>query len=71
MIDIADKLLGIESWLSYEDPRYPILVLRSDEFGTIGYNLDIHSGGLTRVCICAAHSINECVCGAWDDSQNY
>ena len=59
--------LGITIYLSYEDPRYPTLVLQSDEFGSIGYDLNLSNGVLTRICICAAHSSNECICGAWDD----
>jgi hypothetical protein len=66
---IIDKQLGIEAWVSYEDPRYPTLVLRSDEFGSIGYDLDLSTGNLSRVCICAAHSETECCCGAWSDAD--
>ena len=68
---ILDETLGIEAWISYEDLRYPILVLRSDNFGSIGYNLDVSSGNLERVCICCAHSKTECVCGAWDDAPDF
>lgn len=58
--------LGVETWLSYEDPRYPILLLRSVEFGTVGYTLDLSSGELSRVCICHAYRASECLCGSWD-----
>lgn len=57
--------LGVESYFSYEDPRYPILVLRSEQFGSVGYNLDLSNGELSRVCLCYAYSENECMCGAW------
>jgi hypothetical protein len=67
---IIDEHLGVEAWLSYEDPRYPTLVLRSDEFGSIGYDLNLSTGELKRVCICAAHSYNECVCGAWSIDED-
>lgn len=55
--------LGLEITLSYEDPRYPTLIINSEEFGTVGYNLNLNNGELTRVCICHAHSDNECICG--------
>ena len=64
-----DEELGVESYFSYEDPRYPILVLRSEQFGTVGYNLDLSNGELSRVCICHAHSVNECLCGAWEQDD--
>ena len=60
------KELGVHVYLSYEDERYPTLVLQSDEFGTVGYNLNLNTGELNRVCICAARSGTECVCGAWE-----
>jgi hypothetical protein len=64
---ISGEELGVGIYLSYEDERYPTLVLQSDVFGSVGYNLDLSTGELRRVCICAAHSENECVCGAWDE----
>jgi hypothetical protein len=57
--------IGISVYLSYEDARYPTLILQGTGFDTLGYDLDTSSGELKRVCICAAHSENECVCGAW------
>lgn len=56
----------ISATIQAEDPRYPLLILESEEFGTVGYWLDISSGVLTRCCICDARSVGECVCGAWD-----
>jgi hypothetical protein len=35
------------------------------QFGSVGYNLDLSNGELSRVCLCYAHSENECMCGAW------
>ena len=58
--------LGVKCWISYDDARYPTLVLSSENFGTIGYDLNLNSGELSRICLCYAHSVNECVCGAWD-----
>ena len=68
---ISGEELGVRAYLSYEDERYPTLVLQSDVFGYVGYNLDLSTGELRRVCICAAHSENECVCGAWDGQKNH
>ncbi len=68
---ISGEELGVKIYLSYEDERYPHLVLQSDVFGSVGYNLDLSTGELRRVCICAAHSENECVCGAWDGQKNH
>lgn len=56
--------------LQAEDPRYPLLVLEG-AFGIRGYSLNIHTGDLHRVCVCAAHSAGECVCGAWDDDLQW
>ena len=50
--------------LVWEDPRYPTLVVQGQGY-SIGYSLDVETGGLERVCICHAHSATECVCGAW------
>lgn len=66
---ISGEELGVRVYLSYEDERYPTLVLQSDVFGSVGYKLDLSTGELRRVCVCAAHSENECVCGAWDDNK--
>ena len=63
---IDDKATGVRGYLSYEDARYPDLILQSDKFGSVGYSLNLDSGDLTRVCICAAHHSIECCCGAWD-----
>lgn len=65
---VSGEELGVRVYLSYEDERYPTLVLQSDTFGTVGYDLDLETGELRRVCICAAHSENECVCGAWESN---
>lgn len=59
--------LGVTMYLTYEDERYPFLVLQSEEFGSVGYFLNLSTGELSRACICAAHSSNECICGAWDE----
>ncbi len=66
---ITGEELGVSVYLSYEDERYPTLVLRSDKFGTVGYNLNLNTGELNRVCICAARSETECVCGAWENDK--
>jgi hypothetical protein len=56
---------GITYYLSADDARYPKLVLQGD-FGSVGYSLDTRTGVLRRICLCAAHSSSECMCGAWD-----
>lgn len=66
---ISGEELGVKIYLSYEDERYPTLVLQSDVFGSVGYDLNLATGELGRVCICSAHSENECVCGAWDEAK--
>ena len=67
MAILKDPILGVEIELQYEDPRYPILTLQSDTFGTTGYELDLSDGSLRRICICDAKFYSECVCGAWDE----
>ena len=62
---LLDKELGVEADLSYEDPRYPILVLDSERFGKVGYWLDLSNGELTRTCICHAYCETECLCGSF------
>jgi hypothetical protein len=59
--------LGVTMNLVYEDPRYPTLVIEGNNFAPLGYSLDLDTGKLARVCICHAHSENECICGAWND----
>lgn len=58
--------LGLKIYLHYEDERYPTLVIQSEDFGSVGYSLDLSSGQVERVCLCNARSDTECVCGAWD-----
>ena len=71
ILKTMNEELGIQTSISYEDPRYPILVLQSDKFGIVGYNLDVNSGELTRVCLCHAHCDSECVCGSWDYDDHF
>ncbi len=66
---ISGEELGVKIYLSYEDERHPTIVLQSDVFGSVGYDLNLATGELGRVCICSAHSENECVCGAWDEAK--
>jgi hypothetical protein len=56
---------GVTYYLTAEDSRYPTLVLQG-EFGSVGYNLNLNDGSLRRICLCHAHGVNECLCGAWD-----
>jgi hypothetical protein len=63
---LVDNELGIDVDITYEDPRYPTLVLESEQFGKVGYWLDLSNGELTRTCICNAYCSTECLCGAFD-----
>lgn len=57
---------NVEVKIIAEDARYPTLLVSGD-FGNVGYALDLNTGELRRVCICAAHCSSECCCGAWED----
>ena len=57
---------GVVLSLMYEDERYPMLVIDTGD-GVLGYTLNLSTGELNRVCICNAHSDNECICGAWNE----
>ena len=54
-----------EPYIHYEDARYPTLVIPYDN-RTEGYSINLSDLTLRRVCICAARSGFECVCGAWE-----
>ena len=43
---ISGEELGVKIYLSYEDERYPTLVLQSDVFGSVGYDLNLATGEL-------------------------
>ena len=58
----------LECYFVAEDPRYPTLVIR-DNGETFGFSYNRETGELTRCCICAAYSDNECVCGYVSESQ--
>lgn len=55
--------IGLRIYLSYEDERYPTLVIFGNEFGMSGYSLNKKTGDLRRVCICRAEEEESCVCG--------
>lgn len=59
----------VESYIHYHEYDFekisPTLVIRG-LFGSIGYDVNKDTGELTRCCICAAHSDNECCCGYFD-----
>lgn len=59
-----------ECYITYEDPRYQTLIL-TGVFGTVGYSIDINSGDLQRVCVCAARYSSECCCGYDVQDNNY
>lgn len=64
------KEYGIE--ITAEDERYPYAHIRPDKgftviidakHGNVVYDVDWATGELKHVCICAARSEYECVCG--------
>ena len=66
MVLLKDPVTGVQIELLYDDPRYPVLVLNSETFGEVGYELKLSDGSLRRICICHAKGSVDCVCGAWD-----
>lgn len=48
-------------YLSYEDSRYPTLVVAGIPYIT-GFALDPTTGSLRQVCVCAASGDSECIC---------
>lgn len=60
-----DESNEIDCYIHYSEydynKKFPTLVVRGD-FGISGYSVDASTGKLTSVCICAAHSDNECCC---------
>jgi hypothetical protein len=58
------------AYVTYDDARYPTLVIQTDN-QSVGYSLDPSTLQVQqRVCICAAHTSSECLCGAWDAKPN-
>ena len=71
---LVEKELEINLYLSYEDPRYPTLVIKGvGSVGVVGYSLNIDTGDLQRVCLCDARCPSECACGYLDleDENDY
>jgi len=62
---VSEQLGEVECYIHYHEydynKQFPALVVRGD-FGISGYRVDTDTGELTSVCICAAHSDNECCC---------
>ena len=60
-----DESNEIDCYIYYHEydysKQFPTLVIQGD-FGISGYRVDAITGELTSVCICAAHSDNECCC---------
>jgi hypothetical protein len=53
------EVRGLRAWIT--DERYPVLVVEGD-MGISGYDVDLNSGKLTHICICAARYSGECCC---------
>lgn len=60
--------LDLECYFVAEDPRYPTLVITGDG-EAIGFSYNRETKELERVCICAAHSESECLCGVWSINE--
>lgn len=58
-------MTAVTSYITGEDERYPMLVLQGEGWSR-GYDIDLTTGDLRRICICHAYSSGECICGAWD-----
>lgn len=58
----------VDSYIHYHEYDFtkdrPTLIVRG-LFGCHGYDVDIETGELTRVCICASRHDSECVCGMY------
>ena len=66
---ISGEELGVKMYLHYDDERYPLLIMRSKTFDTVGYSLDLSNGVLKRVCICNSRDDSECVCNIGVDNE--
>jgi hypothetical protein len=67
-LNVEKNDYDITYYLTAEDERYPTFVLEG-EFGIVGYSLNRDTGELRRVCLCHAHDVNECLCGAWEVNE--
>jgi hypothetical protein len=55
--------------MKIDSDNYHTREVYDDEYNIIGEEYILHERGepIPRtICICAAHSVNECCCGAWD-----
>jgi hypothetical protein len=59
----------VDAYITSEDVRYPTLVIKGTDWIN-GYAVNKDTGELRRICICAAHSSTECMCGAWDGENS-
>lgn len=57
--------MAVQAEIIGEDERYPMLVVYGETW-TRGYDINLSTGELRRICVCHAHYSSECVCGAWD-----
>ena len=60
---------GVKLWISYEDPRYPTLVVEAEGYAPAGFSIRTQDWSLNRVCLCHAYDASECCCGAWDEKE--
>lgn len=59
---IEDEDSGVRLYLSYEDSRYPVLVLQYNG-QSAGYSINKNTLEIERICICNAREDFECCCG--------
>lgn len=51
-------------YITYEDPRYPTLIVEDEDGTTHGYCVSLRDGSVRSICICGASYEDEtCICG--------
>lgn len=58
--------MDLKCYFTWEDERYPTLVVIEDG-ETFWFSYNRQTKEFERVFICAAHTSNECICGAIED----
>jgi len=48
------------------DKQFPTLIIQTER-DSIGYDVNLETGEVTRTCICEARSSNECCCGGFEE----
>lgn len=58
--------IGYTVTVSWEDPRYPTMVVTAPDGSITGWSMT----DMSRVCVCVAWEDSECCCGVWDEEQD-